>query len=252
MSDALGTVASLARFPVKSMQGERLVAGDLTGAGVVGDRAYALIDTATGKVMSAKHPRLGTRLLACRATFTDPFGPYEEVPPVRITLPDQTVVTSDSPDADSLLSAYLGLDVRLQRAASVPTGPFLDAFPVSVLSTSTLGHLQSLARESRFDPRRFRMNVIVDGPEDGFVEQGWLGRSIRIGRQAQITVRMPDPRCVMTTLAQEDLPRDKGVLQALVRHNRLEVGDGLYPCAGVYAVVDAPGPLGQGDQLALV
>jgi uncharacterized protein YcbX len=55
---AVGTVAGLWRFPVKSMRGERLERAEFTERGLVEDRAYALIDTDTGKVVSAKSTRL--------------------------------------------------------------------------------------------------------------------------------------------------------------------------------------------------
>ena len=57
MSDSVGSVSELWRFPVKSMQGEKMERFEVTGAGVVGDRAFALIDTGDGKVVSAKNPR---------------------------------------------------------------------------------------------------------------------------------------------------------------------------------------------------
>ena len=63
---------------------------------------------------------------------------------------------------------------------------------------------------------------------------------------------MPDPRCVMTTLAQDDLPADTGILKALVEHNRLPLtGGALYPCAGAYAAVAAPGAIRTGDRVQL-
>ncbi len=294
MGETVGAVATLARFPVKSMQGERLGAAELTERGLVGDRAYALVETATGKVMSGKNPRLGTQLLGCRAAFVAAPGSGDEPPPVRITLPDGTAVTSDARDADATLSGFLGREVTLQRAAPedftidqyhpdvedldpeghrdtvtesklgaaffaqagipspVPGGSFHDLFPVSVLTTSTLAQLQALRPESRFDERRFRMNVVVDTPEDGFVENGWTGRSLQIGDSVRLTVLIPDPRCVMTTLAQDDLPTDTEILRTLVRHNRVDVAGGLYPCAGVYAVVAAAGTTRAGDRVSLV
>lgn len=294
MGETVGTVASLSRFPVKSMQGEQLATAELTEHGVVGDRAYALVETATGKVMSGKNPRLGTQLLGCRAAFVEAPTPGDEPPAVRITLPDGTSVTSDAGDADATLSAFLGREVTLQRAAPenftidhyhpdledldpeghrdtitesklgaaffaqagipspVPPGSFLDLFPVSVLTTSTLAQLQALRPESRFEERRFRMNVVVDTPEDGFVENQWTGRSLQIGDAVRLTIFLSDPRCVMTTLAQGDLPKDTEVLRTLVRHNRLDVAGGLYPCAGVYAVVETTGATGAGDRVSLV
>jgi uncharacterized protein len=293
MGETVGTVATLSRFPVKSMQGERLAAAELTEGGLVGDRAYALVDTETGKVMSAKNPRLGTQLLGCRAAFVEAPTSGDETPPVRITLPDGTTVTSDARDVDEILSGFLGRDVTLQRSAPedftidqhhpdiedldpeghrdtvtesklgaaffaqagipspVPAGSFLDLFPVSVLTTSTLAQLRALRPESRFDERRFRMNVVVDTSEGGFVENGWTGHSLQLGDTVRLTVFLPDPRCVMTTRAQEDLPEDTEVLRTLVRHNRLDVAGGLYPCAGVYAGVEAAGNIRAGDQVSL-
>jgi hypothetical protein len=57
----------------------------------------------------------------------------------------------------------------------------------------------------------------------------------------------------MTTLAQDDLPKDAEVLRTLVQHNRLEVpGAGRYPCAGVYAVAESAGTMQEGDAVSLV
>ena len=137
-------------------------------------------------------------------------------------------------------------------ASPVPVGSFFDLFPMSVLTTSTLEQLSELWPESRFDQRRFRMNVIVETKETGFVENGWIGHELAIGEAVRLNVAMPDPRCVMTTLAQDELPNDTDVLRTLTRHNRLQVGDaGQYPCAGVYAVVEAPGPMRTGDGVAV-
>jgi uncharacterized protein YcbX len=96
------------------------------------------------------------------------------------------------------------------------------------------------------------MNVVVDTTEDGFVENAWTGRSLEIGDAVRLTVFLSDPRCVMTTLAQGDLPKDNEVLRTLVRHNRVDVAGSLYPCAGVYAIVATPGVTGAGDRVSLV
>src|SRR5918999_3928854 len=113
----VGAVARLWRFPVKSMRGERLEQAELTEHGLVGDRAYALIDVDTGKVVRAKSVRLFPSLFGCRAAFVEPPRAGNELPPVWITLPDGTSVTSDSSDVDRVLSAYFRRDVTLARAA---------------------------------------------------------------------------------------------------------------------------------------
>ena len=293
-STVVGSVAGIWMFPVKSMRGVRLEQGEFTERGLVGDRAYALIDADTGKVASAKSVRLFPDLFACSAEFVEPPQLDGELPPVRITLPDGTSVTSDCSDVDRVLSAFFQRDVTLARAAPddftidqyhpdvenadpagrrdsvveqklgsaffaeadvpspVPVGAFFDLFPVSVLTTSTLEQLSKLEPGSSFDERRFRMNVIVDTKEAGFVENNWVDRELVIGDEIRLKVALPDPRCVMTTLAQDELPRDTDVLRALVRHNRIQVGDaGLFPCVGVYAVVQASGSLRTGDSVSL-
>jgi uncharacterized protein len=291
----VGSVAELWRFPVKSMRGEQLQEVTVTERGVLGDRAYALIDTETGKVASAKSVKLFPDLLACRAAFVEPPRANRDVPPVRIDLPNGRSVTSDSRDGDRALSAYFRRSVRLARAAPddftidqyhpdiegadpggnrdtvvaqklgsalfaalgtespVPGGVFFDVFPLSVMTTSTLSRLNEVRPESRFEPRRFRMNIIVRTEHPGFVENGWVGHELGLGDGARINVALLDPRCVMTTLAQEDLPQDSDVLRTLVHHNRMQVGDlGQFPCAGVYAVVATPGTVRTDDRVTLV
>jgi MOSC domain-containing protein len=290
----IGAIAGLWRFPVKSMRGEQLEEAGLTERGLVGDRAFALIDADTGKVVSAKNVRLFPDLLGCRAGFVEPPRADRELPPVRITLPDGKSVTSDSSDVDRVLTAYFRRDVTLARAAPadftidqyhpdvedldpeghrdtvveqklgsaffaqaglvspVPVSSFFDLFPVSVLTTSSLDQLSALTPQSRFDQRRFRMNAIVGTKEAGFIENKWIGRELAIGDAVRLRVALPDPRCVMTTLAQDELPRDTDVLRTLARHNRVQVGDaGQFPCVGVYAVVEASGTMRTGDRVAL-
>lgn len=294
-AEAAGAITALWRFPVKSMLGEQLDAVDVTEGGIAGDRAYAIVDSQTGKVASAKHPKLWPDLLACRAAFVEPPRPGAPPPPARIELADGTSVMSDAPDVDAVLSRFFGREVQLARSAPrdytideyvpdvegvrpeghrdevteqklgaaffnergmpsvVPEGAFFDLFPLSVLTTSTIDRLNELQPGSRFDARRFRMNLIIDTPAAGFVENAWLERTLAIGSDVQIHVAIPDPRCVMTNLAQEDLPRDPLILKTLARHNRLDVaGNGLYPCAGVYAITGSPGRVHRGDPVTLV
>src|SRR5213080_2995418 len=105
-SEPVGTVGALWRFPVKSMLGEELDAAELSEGGIVGDRAYAIRDRETGKVASAKHPKLWPDLFACRAAFAEAQQPGDEIPPARIELADGTSVTSDASDVDAVLSRF--------------------------------------------------------------------------------------------------------------------------------------------------
>ncbi len=117
ISEVVGSIAALWRFPVKSMRGEQLQEAELTERGIFGDRAYALIDTDTGKVVSAKSVKLFPDLLSCKAEFVEPPRRGGDVPPVKITLPDGTSVRSDSGDIDRVLSAYFKRNVTLGRVA---------------------------------------------------------------------------------------------------------------------------------------
>lgn len=87
------------------MLGEQLEEAELTAGGILGDRAYALIDSETGKVVSAKSVKMFPNSLNCRAGFVEPPQSGRELPPARITLPNGTSVTSDSSEVDNVLSA---------------------------------------------------------------------------------------------------------------------------------------------------
>lgn len=291
-ASSLGSIAALWRFPVKSMLGERVEKVNLTPAGVFGDRAYALLDVSTGKVVSAKSAKLFPGLLDCKAAFVHEPQPGKGLPAVLISLPSGKTVRSDSADVDEVLTRHFKRPVRLARQAPedftidqyhpdlednaigsaggssaeqklgaalfesigapspVPQGSFLDAFPLSLITTSTLSRLGQLAPASCFDERRFRMNIIVSTVQPGFVENHWSGSELALGDCIRLQVAMPDPRCVMTSLAQEELPEDIEVLRTLVRHNRLDIpGMGALPCAGVYALVLGTGSVQLGDTL---
>ena len=289
-----GNVANLWRFPVKSMLGEQLESVELTKQGILGDRAHAVIDVESGKVVSAKSVRLFPNMFGCRAAYVEPPKAGRELPPVRISLSDGTSVTSDSSDVDDVLSSFFGRRVSLAQAAPpdftidmyhpdiegmgpkerqdtvveqklgaayfaaagiespVAPGAFFDLFPITVLTTSTLKQLNTLQPQTRFDERRFRMNLIVEAKENGFVENDWVNHELTIGDGVRLKVVVPDSRCVMTTLAQEELPQDKDVLRTLVKHNKIQVANaGQYPCAGVYATVKTPGILRLLDQVVV-
>lgn len=286
-----GTVAALRRYPVKSMLGESLEAAELTGNGLLGDRGYAVLDRETGHVASAKHPRKWGRLLACRAVYAEPPRAGEPLPPVVVTLPDGVAVRSGEPETDAVLSRFLGREVSLvaeapaaptreadrspvdgsspgetilaePMALAAPAGTFFDYAVLHLLTTATLRRLAVLHPAGRFDPRRFRPNVLVEtvgdagGDDAGFPEQGWAGRTLAFGGLARARVIDPCPRCVVTTLAQDGLPHDPGILRTLARHASaasvtLAPGVVFPAVAGVYATVAAGGAIAVGDGVRL-
>lgn len=107
------SVVSLWRFPVKSMMGEELNASEVTERGILGDRAYALLDSATGKVVSAKNPRKWMRMFDFRAAYSNPPELGKPLPPVRIVCPDGTITSSDRGEAGDLSSKYLERPVHI-------------------------------------------------------------------------------------------------------------------------------------------
>ena len=267
-----GSVAALWRYPVKSMLGEELDATAIDEDGLLGDRAYALVDGADGKIVSAKNPRKWERLFACSAAFDTVLTTGEPVPPARITLPDGSVLSTAQADAERVLSRALARDVTIdtrERAPQAPRGEeyradlegfrerdtvtdfnlrpgsFFDAGIVHVLTTATLARLAEFYSQGRFDARRFRPNVVVRTPDDApdFPEETWLERTLAIGSEVRLQVTKRCSRCVMTTLAQGDLPNDSGILRAVAQRNDAVVG--------VYAVVARGGTIRRGDAVTV-
>ncbi len=282
---AAGTVLAIRRHPVKSMIGEELEASDVTKSGLLGDRAYALIDLSDGKVASAKNPKKWGRLFEFRAKYEAPVRAGEDIPAVWITMPDGSSLSSADPDVHSAFSDAFGREVRLNRREqgqegivetaiptpwmpkleeywpedveglphsgtvtdeAMPESTFFDLAPVHILTTATLDALKQAYPAGQFKVQRFRPNLVVKSPdgEIGFVENDWVGRTMQIGEQVQLTITGPCPRCVMTTLPQQALPKDAGILRAAAQHNGAAVG--------VYASVARAGHVRKGDQVRVL
>jgi len=94
--------------------------------------------------------------------------------------------------------------------------------------------------------------VLVAGDGAGFVENAWVGKRVGLGEAAAMLVSMPTMRCIMTTLAQQELPRDPDLLRTIAAGNRLEIeGLGTWACAGVYGDATSPGTVRVGDPASL-
>jgi uncharacterized protein YcbX len=285
MEQVSGTIAALWRYPVKSMQGEPLDEALVAAGGLRGDRAYALYDHETASIATAKHPRRWPTLLACSARFVSPPAADGPLPAVAITLPDGTIVSSEDPRADERLSEAFGRRVSLVTtgegghfreadrtpldaaedelvvrreplALGAPPGTFFDYGPLHLISTATLAFLRAHHRAGRFDPRRFRPNLLLAVAGDTPVEHGWLGTTLALGDAVQIVAMDPSPRCVVTTLAQGELPRDPAILRTVSAHSAaisVTAAPGVvFPAvAGIYARVSRPGVLRRHDRVSL-
>ena len=235
----VGSVVALWRYPVKSMLGEELEEAEVSGRGFFGDRIYAVADAESGQIRNAK--RAGWEGLFGFKAVLARGRAGGGVPPVGIVLPDGGVLMSDREDRDRVLSEIFGREVRL---VSDGAGGFFDLGAVHLLTTASLERLRELYPEGDFDARRFRPNVVVDTGERGFVEEGWLGRTLRLGEEVVMEVTDPVDRCAMTTLPQGELPKDSGILSTAYRHNDNNVG--------VYARVLRGGCVRRGDRVTLI
>jgi uncharacterized protein YcbX len=264
-----GTVVGLWRYPVKSMMGEELNAAEITERGLLGDRQFALVDAATGKVAGAKNPRKWGNFFDFRAAYVEPPEANATLPAVRLTLPNGTALTTESENLNDVLSGALGRAVELTQVGTeqeslaeeyvpdieglehrdtvteweLPAGTFYDLAVVHLLTTATLDRLRELYPAGRFEARRFRPNIVISTAEPGFVENDWLGRTVTFGETVRLRITRPCPRCVMTTLAQGDLPKDPGILRTAAQNNAANVG--------VYANVISAGAIHRGDRVVL-
>lgn len=277
----IGTVIELRRYPVKSMLGEAVDLVGVSERGLDGDRRYGLFDPETRRIVSVKRPKRWGRLFALAAS-TGPEG-------VRVTFPHGVSHHIGDPALRVALSEFFGRRVELvtapihQRAIFDETwaGDLKDGAPppgeqtprgdedivdgggsygvdgglfnygaVHLLTTGAVRALAESSPDSRFDPHRFRPNIVIDTPQTGFLETAWQGRRLQVGEVA-FEMEFTVPRCVMTTLSQGDLPSDPGVLRTITKLNRVELIGHMYPCLGIYGKPAAPGTLRVGDPVIL-
>jgi len=266
MSASIGTLAAIHRYPVKSMRGEDLPAVQIGDRGLLGDRVFSLADPASGKIASAKNPSKWPTLFSFRATFRQPREAAGGRPPAEITFPDGSVLSTEDPALESRLSSALGKPVRFLSGApaagileeywpdieglarrdavtdeSMPPQTFFDCGAIHFLTTATLDTLRGHYAEGRFETQRFRPNLVIQTAPGlkGFPENDWNDRVLAIGDEVKLKVTGPCGRCVMTTLAQGDLPKDAGILKTAVAHNQARVG--------AYASVVQGGIVRRGD-----
>jgi uncharacterized protein len=272
-----GVVDSIWRYPVKSMAGEELAESLVTERGLLGDRAYALVDKASNRTATVR--TWAASLLNYDARYVTEPQLAAPAPPVRIDAPNGETLTSDQADIDQRFSAVFGRALTVMTTAptglllefpagtlggvhekttevplagGAPAGTFFDYGSVHLVASSTLEHLQTAYREGRVDVRRFRPNVVIGLDADPFVENAWAGRTLTLGDEVVLRMSIPCPRCVNTTLPQGDLPKDPGILRTIARLNRVDLGDfGKLPCVGVYAEVVKTGVVRRDDVVRL-
>ncbi|MEZ5320363.1 MAG: MOSC domain-containing protein [Vicinamibacterales bacterium] len=231
-------MCELARYPVKSMAGQRLEAGDLGWYGLAGDRRFAfrrVDDRGAFPVLSAsRYPEL---LLYQPQGMDESAG---EPVPTRVRTPDGRELELAAGELAAAISEGAGCRVELLRLRH---GIF-DEGAVSIITTTTIA---AIGREAgvELDRRRFRANLVIetiDSPPFG--EDAWVGRTMRFGDAPDgpaVSITMPDERCVMINLSPDTAEQDARVMKAVVRLNGNH--------AGVYATPVACGRIHPGDRV---
>ena len=264
----VGSIGAMWRHPVKSLQGEQLERAVVESDGLRGDRRWGIRDGATGRILTGRRePMLllaAASLVGAGAGAGDGDGDGDGEP--EITLPDGTVVRGEGASTDEALSTWLGRPVALVPAGetppgraeffadalddgsepiewTMPPGRFVDAMALLVLTTASLRTGAALHPAGDWHPRRFRPNLLVDVAAEGWVEDGWCGRSLRV-RDVELLPQAPCARCTMVTRPQPDLERDLDIFKTVARHH-----DSTF---GAWTMVGSPGTIRVGDAVELV
>lgn len=228
---AIGTVAAIARYPVKSMRGEAMQAVDIDFVGLPFDRAFAFVQDGLLSPFPWFTARDCPQLLQCQPTLSG-----DRWPEVRVATPEGDFDLG-SPELTAKLQEWSG------KAVSVRSDyrGCQDVAYVSIISTATIRAL-SEAGGVENDPRRFRMNFVVDIGDQPFAENAWAGKSVTIGG-ATIAVHEPDRRCNMITLDPITGQSTAAVLK--------KAGEMNNACAGMYCSVLVEGRVAVGDAVSV-
>ena len=259
----VGRIESLWRYPVKSMRGEELEVAFVGFAGVYGDRLFAFKSTGCPKGFPYLTGREQREMLLYRPRFRYPnkaakppdleetqalspgLNPLPADPAdlaVEVETPSGEVVGIDDPALTRMLAARMGEGHRLTLVRS--DRAMTDCRPVSLFSIQTV---RQLGEEigTPIDKRRFRANVYLDlGAAPGFAEDGFVGRTVRLGPKVTIAVLERDARCKMITIDPDTAEPSGAILRKVSRAH-----DGM---AGVYGAVLVEGTVHRGDEVELL
>ncbi len=257
----IGTVDSLWRYPVKSMRGEELDEAFASYSGIYGDRVFGFRSSANHNGFPYFTAREQRRLLQYRPRFRYPDKAARPINLIEAESRDanpllanlaELVVDVETPNGQKLaiddpaLIEMLRTDIDQKHQVTLMQSQraMTDCRPVSIFS---LQSAQQLAEETgtQTDKRRFRANVYVDlTSAKGFGENELVGRSVRIGPKAVITILERDPRCVIITLDPDTGEKTPAILKKIAQAH-----DGM---AGVYGAVLLEGMLHKGDTVELL
>ncbi|GAB3589900.1 MOSC domain-containing protein [Angustibacter peucedani] len=231
----VGRVLRVTRHPLKSVGGEPVGAAVVTPRGLEHDRRWAVY-LPDGGIGSGKATTRFRRVDGLLDLSSRVDGGR-----LVVRLPDGEELAGDDPGLDERLSQQLGRPVRVREESDVPHH---DECPVHLVTTSTLRAWGELAGAD-VDPRRARANLLVDvdpALDDGFVEDAWRGRRLRVG-EVELAIGGGMPRCVMVSADQRGLPADNRLLKSLGPRD-VELG--------VMSDVVTPGTVRVGDVVTLL
>jgi uncharacterized protein len=258
----VGKIDSLWRYPVKSMRGEELEEAFVGFAGVYGDRLFAFRSSARPKGFPFLTGRQHEQMLLYRPRFRHPdraakpanLTEAENIAPgvtplfadpaelaVDVATPSGEVLGVDDPTLMGLLDKRIGDGHALSLLRSERA--MTDCRPISLFSIQT-GRQLGDEIGTAVDKRRFRANIYMDlGSAAGFVEDAYVGRTLRIGSKVVVSVLERDPRCKMITLDPDTAQPNPQLLRTVTQtHDNM---------AGVYGAVLIEGTIRQGDAIEL-
>jgi uncharacterized protein len=227
----VGRVVGLWRYPVKSMAAEALEAAEVGWHGLEGDRRWAFVrDGMARSGFPWLTLRENPRMWCYRPWLADPDRPNAGVTMVRTPSGAELDVT------DPALAEELAPGARVLRQ---DRGIF-DTFPLSLITTQTLGALGGMAGAA-LDPLRFRPNLLVEAASgEPFAEDAWVGAVLSVGG-LRMRVDRRDQRCVVINVDPSTLEAGTAVLRAVAQQRQA--------CAGVYGTTVHPGRVRIGDPI---
>jgi uncharacterized protein YcbX len=259
----VGTVESLWRYPVKSMRGEELDEIFAGYAGVYGDRLFAFASSASPKGFPYLTGREQRQMLLYRPRFHHPknaarpinqieaeklspsLNPVSASPAdlmVDVETPNRKTFTIDDPALIDTLRA--GLEDKHQLTLLRSDRAMTDCRPLSIIAVQTAKKLAEEAGTT-VDKRRFRANIYLDlNSADGFGEDEFVGKTLRIGPKVTVSVLQRDGRCMMITLDPDNAEKTPAILKQVAQAH-----EGM---AGVYAAVLVEGTIRKGDPVELL
>ena len=257
----IGKVDSVWRYPVKSMRGEELDEAFAGFSGVYGDRLFAFRSSASSKGFPYFTAREQRRLLQYRPRFRYPnkaarpinlteaesmgANPVSADPSelmVDVETPNGKTLGIDDPDLMDMLRT--DIDQKHQLTLMRSERALTDCRPVSIFSLQSARQLEEETGVP-IDKRRFRANVYVDlASSDGFAENDFVGRSLRIGPKVVFRILERDARCVMITLDPDTTEKTPEILKKVAQAH-----EGM---AGVYGAVMVEGMLHKGDPVEVL